>query len=57
MRKQIKEAASLISRAKDILEKISKNNKVPEVICKKSKHMVFGLEDNIKELEKMREHR
>ena len=56
MRKQLKEASGLITRAKDILEHVAKDDKIPDNIRIKSQKIVDAIVVDIAELDKMREH-
>jgi len=56
LRKQLKEALGLITRAQDILNKVSSNDKIPEPIRKKSRNISKALDVDLEELEKMRSH-
>jgi len=56
LRKQLKEALGLITRAQEILNKVSSSDKIPKPICKKAKNISEALETDIEELEKMKTH-
>lgn len=56
MRKQLKEASGLIIRAKEILMKVSINEKIPDNIKEKSEKIASALDVDIIELERMREY-
>lgn len=54
MRKQIKEASQLITRAQNILNKLSEDEKIPVNVKTKAEKMSSALQIDIDELEKMR---
>jgi len=56
LRKDLKEASGLISRAQEILDKVSKNTKIPDPIRNKANKISEALDLDLEELRKMREH-
>lgn len=56
MRKQLKKASEFISRAKEMLDKVSSSNTIPRNIRDKAERMSDDLNEKIEELERMREY-
>ena len=57
MRKQLKEASGFITRAQDILKRVSVDDRIPENVRTKSEKIHKALEIDLEELERMREYK
>lgn len=56
MRKQLKEVTNHISRARDVLGKVSEDMKIPKVIRGRATKIADALSVDLEELQRMREH-